>query len=110
MAAGNEKAENREHHDDSYFANVHEDFREADEVKGLISSLPDIYKDQVAVEMSAERFTCALTRTLLLFTFHAVGLVHPLPHTQNLSFLIYRVEQEFIGRFLRSLLQTQYHW
>ena len=84
MAAGNEKAK-PEHHDDSYFANVHEDFREADEVKGLISSLPDIYKDQVAVEMSAERFTCALTRTPLLFTFHAVGLVYPPPHSFYLS-------------------------
>ena len=59
MAAGDEKAENREYNqDDCYFANIHEDFREADEVKGLISSLPDVYKDQIAVETSAERFTC----------------------------------------------------
>ena len=89
MAAGNEKAENPEHHDDSYFANVHEDFREADEVKGLISSLPDIYKDQVAVETSAERFTCALTRTQLLFTFHSVGLVHPPPPPPPPTLTIY---------------------
>ena len=79
MAAGNEKAENPEHHEDSYFANVHEDFREADEVKGLISSLPDIYKDQVAVEMSAERFTCALTRTLLCLHYD-VGFVYPISY------------------------------
>ena len=40
------------------FANVHEYFTEIDEVKGLISSLPDIYNDQVAYETSYERFTC----------------------------------------------------
>lgn len=40
------------------FANVHEYFKEIDEVKGLISSLPDIYNDQVAYETSYERFTC----------------------------------------------------
>ena len=40
------------------FANVHEYFKEIDEVKGLIGSLPDIYNDQVAYETSYEKFTC----------------------------------------------------
>ena len=35
-----------------------DEFKHLDEVKGLISNLPDIYEDQVAVEASCERFTC----------------------------------------------------
>ena len=34
-----------------------EEFKEAEEVKGLIGTLPDIYNDQIAVETAVERFT-----------------------------------------------------
>ncbi|XP_013417607.2 tubulin-specific chaperone D-like [Lingula anatina] len=36
---------------------IHEEFKEADEVSNIISTLKDIYTDQIAVEMALERFT-----------------------------------------------------
>ena len=35
-----------------------EEFKEVEEIKGLIDSLKDIYNDQIAVETAVERFTC----------------------------------------------------
>lgn len=35
-----------------------EEFKEINEIKGLIDNLKDIFKDQVAVETTVERFTC----------------------------------------------------
>lgn len=35
---------------------VHETFKEADELKGLVNGLDDIWKDTIAMEAAAERF------------------------------------------------------
>ena len=35
-----------------------EEFKEVEEIKGLIDSLKDIYNDQISVETAVERFTC----------------------------------------------------
>lgn len=35
-----------------------EEFKEIDEVRGLIDNLKDIFSDQIAVETTIERFTC----------------------------------------------------
>jgi hypothetical protein len=48
-----------------------EEFKEFDEVKGLISSLPNIYNDQIAVETAVERFTGRLFFKFCVF--HSVS-------------------------------------
>lgn len=35
-----------------------EEFKEIDDVKGLISTIPDIYNDQIAMETALERYLC----------------------------------------------------
>ena len=44
--------------DNERTAVVHERFKEIDEVKDLITNLENICNNTVAMEMSAERFTC----------------------------------------------------
>lgn len=40
------------------FGCVHEEFKEIEEVKGLINTIPDIYNDQISVEVAQEKFLC----------------------------------------------------
>lgn len=48
--------------DDKYdylaLGNVLEEFKEVDELKGIIGNLSSIFKDQIAVEMALERYLC----------------------------------------------------
>ena len=37
---------------------IHDEFKEVDEVKGIISSLSSIFGDSIAVELAVERCLC----------------------------------------------------
>ena len=36
----------------------HEEFKQVEEVRGIIANLINIYKDQISVELAVERFLC----------------------------------------------------
>jgi len=42
------------------FGCVHEEFKEIEDIKGLINSIQDIYTDQIAVEVALEKYLCKL--------------------------------------------------
>lgn len=48
---------------------THEDFKEFEELRGLVSGLQNVYKDQNALEMSCERITCKFSLGFFVLSF-----------------------------------------
>ena len=61
MEANDKSSENQVpemKYDNLQEGSFHEEFKEAEEVRGIIANLSNIYEDMILVEMAVEKFLC----------------------------------------------------